>query len=154
MCVLRWYFYSQSWGGTRQGATATRLTRAAGGILIHHKIDPLFLVIPMICHLVNSVCTPDSEAMSGVSYASSSARKRRQGTANRQTASSSFQPLSDLISSITSSAEFAVAAPFAQGEPSGASPSLDTDMGRLLRLKSVRRAFKLCCDRKGESSWP
>ena len=31
------------------------LTKLAGGILIHHKVDPLFLVIPLLESLLKAV---------------------------------------------------------------------------------------------------
>lgn len=60
-----------------------------------------------------------------------------------------FQPLSDLIAQASVHPGYALPEPFSK-EPVKA--GWNEDVARLLALKGVRRVFKACCDRKGQSS--
>jgi len=59
-----------------------------------------------------------------------------------------FQPLSSLISTAASSSTHALAQPFTNPKqaPKG---EYNEDVSRLLGMKSVKRVFRLCCDKKG-----
>lgn len=92
-------------------------------MLIHHPIDPLFLVIPLVLPLVAAT----SE-------------------------SAPFQPLSSLISTAASSSAHGLLAPFTKPTKDVVKSEWNEDVGRLLGMKSVKRCFKLCCDKKGESA--
>ena len=90
---------------------------SGGTMLIHHPIDPLFLVIPIVLSLLSHT--------------------------------NSFQPLSDLISTASSSSTFSLPLPFTR-DPGSSTETFNEDISRLLAVPSVRRAFRLCCERKGE----
>ncbi|ORX40686.1 ribonuclease H2, subunit B [Kockovaella imperatae] len=91
----------------------------AGTVLMHVPVDPLFLVIPLVFSLIPT-----------------------QTPSNRP-----FQPLSDLISTVSSSPMFALTPPFTSSS-SAVRGGWNEDVEKLLNLKSVRRAFKLCCEKK------
>ncbi|WWD19530.1 hypothetical protein CI109_103991 [Kwoniella shandongensis] len=93
----------------------------AGSILIHYPIDPLFLVIPLILALIPNGASPPP-----------------------------FQPLSDLISAVSTSSQFSLSPPFVAS--SSKTPSsyerFNEDLSTLLETKSVRKVFKACCEKK------
>jgi len=104
---------------------------AAGSILMHHPVDPLFLVIPLILSLLpapSSGATPTDTAVP-------------------------FQPLSSLISTAASSSAHALAPPFTSPKQA-TKGEYNEDVSRLLGMKRVKRVFRLCCDRKGASCRP
>jgi ribonuclease H2 subunit B len=112
---------------------------SAGNFLVHHRIDPIFLVIPIIEHLAKRVSPLLSDIV-------------RQLTTQHAGGSASFQPLSDLVASATASPAFAVAPPFTApgvGASKSETDAFNPDLARLLEIKSVRRTLRLCCDRKG-----
>jgi ribonuclease H2 subunit B len=87
-------------------------------MLIHYPVDPLFLVIPLLFPLTR--------------------------VENGNTVP--FQPLSSLISTISASPAHSLVAPFTKEKAPTAGWNEDVD--KLLGIKSVRRVFKLCCERK------
>ncbi|WVQ84931.1 hypothetical protein IAT38_007094 [Cryptococcus sp. DSM 104549] len=92
-----------------------------GNLLVHYPIDPLFLVIPIILDLIPAGPPP-------------------------------FQPLSDLIYAASISSTFSLPLPFTS-DPKGKAPATgdearNDDIDRLLAIKSVRRVFKACCEKK------
>lgn len=117
---------------------------SAGTILIHHPIDPLFLVIPIISELLKQV--------------SSTIRLSRSNQADiYKSTGSQFQPLSDLIISASSLSAFSLPEAFSTASTSAETPAgraqsgqINEDVSRLLGIKSVRKVFRLCCERKGE----
>ena len=66
------------------------------------------------------------------------------------TTSTRFQPLGDLIAQASVDPRFALPEPFSK-EPAGS--GFNEDISRLLAIKSVRRVFKACCEKKGPSSY-
>jgi len=62
------------------------------------------------------------------------------------TTSTRFQPLGDLIAQASVDPRFALPEPFSK-EPAGA--GFNEDVSRLLAIKSVRRVFRACCEKKG-----
>lgn len=58
-----------------------------------------------------------------------------------------FQPLSDLVAQASVNPDFALPEPFSREAIKGG--GFNEDVGRLLAIKSVRRVFKLCCEKKG-----
>lgn len=91
---------------------------------MHHPIDPLFLVIPLILSLLPADGADDKK--------------------------SPFQPLSSLLSTAASSSAHGLSQPFTGSAGSDAPKSeYNEDVTRLLRLKPVRRVFRLCCEKKG-----
>ncbi|ORY26709.1 ribonuclease H2, subunit B [Naematelia encephala] len=98
----------------------------AGTILVHYPIDPLFLVIPIILAL---------STQSG--------------------SNTSFQPLSDLVSTASALPAFALDPPFTNlTKGVDYKVGWNDDISYLLSLKTVRRVFKLCCERKAIPSAP
>jgi hypothetical protein len=66
-----------------------------------------------------------------------------------------FQPLEDLISTSLSSSAWSVLSPFTKAGPNeNPAQGHNEDMARLLGIKSVRRAFKLGCEKKGTCVTP
>lgn len=65
-----------------------------------------------------------------------------------------FQPLSDLITNAASLSAFALPEAFSRATNGKTEPAksegMNEDIARLLALKSVRKVFRLCCERKGE----
>jgi ribonuclease H2 subunit B len=57
-----------------------------------------------------------------------------------------FQPLGDLIAQASVDPRFALPEPFSKG-PAGV--GFNEDVGRLLEIKSIKRVFKACCEKKG-----
>ncbi|KAK8853116.1 hypothetical protein IAR55_003817 [Kwoniella newhampshirensis] len=98
----------------------------AGTILVHYPIDPLFLVIPLI--------------LASISNGSPTP----------------FQPLSDLISTITTSPLFALSPPFTvpTSNPTAVSGGFNEDLSRVFKSKSVLRVFRACCEKKVISTAP
>ena len=89
-------------------------------MLIHHPVDPLFLVIPLVLPLI---------------------------AAQGETAP--FQPLSSLISTAASSSTHGLPAAFTKPAKDTTKGEWNEDVGRLLGMKGVKRCFKLCCEKKG-----
>ncbi|WVR07781.1 hypothetical protein IAU60_004824 [Kwoniella sp. DSM 27419] len=91
----------------------------AGSILVHYPIDPLFLVIPLILAL--------------------SSNEDR------------FRPLSDLLTDLPSMPTFALRPPFSGSAKVAAASSTtvyNADLGELVKMKCIRRVFKVCCEKK------
>ncbi|WVQ73094.1 hypothetical protein IAR50_002657 [Cryptococcus sp. DSM 104548] len=98
----------------------------AASILVHYPVDPLFLVIPLILFLVSD--------KSSVPH---------------------FQPLYDLLSTCASSPSFILPEPFTSSKGKRpASEGVNEDLSALLKLRSVKRAFKACCEVKVVSAAP
>jgi ribonuclease H2 subunit B len=66
-----------------------------------------------------------------------------------QSSSTHFQPLEDLIAQAGVDPRFALPEPFSK-EP--AERGFNDDISRLLSIKSVRRVFKACCEKKSKLS--
>jgi ribonuclease H2 subunit B len=62
------------------------------------------------------------------------------------TTSTRFQPLGDLVAQASVDPRFALPEPFSK-EPAGS--GFNEDISRLLAIKSVRRVFRACCEKKG-----
>lgn len=58
-----------------------------------------------------------------------------------------FQPLPDLLSTAAASASFALRPAFSPAAPVEA---WNADMSQLVEMKCWRRAFRACCEKKGE----
>ncbi|TYJ58445.1 hypothetical protein B9479_000651 [Cryptococcus floricola] len=97
----------------------------AASILVHYPVDPLFLVIPLILSLV-----PENGSVLH------------------------FQPLYDLLSTCASSPSFILPEPFTSKGKRPASEGVNEDLSALLKLKSVKRAFRACCEVKIISAAP
>jgi ribonuclease H2 subunit B len=65
--------------------------------------------------------------------------------------STHFQPLGDLIAQAGVDPSFALPEPFSK-EPAG--QGFNEDVSCLLSIKSVRRVFKACCEKKSKLSHP
>lgn len=115
----RTWFIDSSIDGKSSPLPKAHADFIAGTMLVHHTIDPLFLVIPLVLPLL---------------------------AAQKETVQ--FQPLSSLISTVSSLSAHSLSAPFTK-PPEGTKVGFNEDVGRLLQLKSVKRVFKLCCERKG-----
>lgn len=87
---------------------------------MHVPVDPLFLVIPIILSLTSS-STPTTH----------------------------FQPLPDLVAQTSVNPDFALPEPFSREEQKRGQ-GFNEDVGRLLSLKCIKRAFRACCDKKGK----
>lgn len=61
--------------------------------------------------------------------------------------STRFQPLGDLIAQASVDPRFALPEPFSK-EPAGS--GFNEDISRLLGIKSVKRVFKACCEKKSK----
>lgn len=61
-----------------------------------------------------------------------------------------FQPLADLIAQASVNPTFALPEPFSKEPKKGG--GWNEDVARLLSLKVIKRVFKACCEKKGQSN--
>jgi ribonuclease H2 subunit B len=94
-------------------------------MLMHHPVDPLFLVIPLLLPLITSDDMPYTTLSSLMTTASSSSAHSLSAPFTKDTKGKGKEGDTR--------------------EKEGFNP----DVGRLLEMKSVKTVFKHCCEQKG-----